>query len=267
MNTIHNLPQFQSRWQWQNPLPQGYVLNDVYFIDNQNGWAVGYNGTILYTTDGGQSWLSQTSGTTNHLKRIQFVDSQDGWAVGDNGTILQTSNGGITWLAESYETTRSFFSWVEKRKEITENLNSVHFIDSQNGWVVGINGTILRTRNSGRKWSRQNSKTNYKLNDVYFFNEHIGWVVGENTFLCTRNGGRCWNTIDYVGGRSFQANPYGTNPNSYSLDFIHFSDRQNGWAVGSWQSLNDPMERQYMISVPVKLSTCNGGRSWEEQNA
>jgi photosystem II stability/assembly factor-like uncharacterized protein len=58
------------------------------------GWAVGDAGTIINTTNGGVSWTSQTSGTTNALRDVQFVDTSNGWAVGDGGVILHTSNGG-----------------------------------------------------------------------------------------------------------------------------------------------------------------------------
>ncbi|MCH7516832.1 MAG: hypothetical protein IIB08_06895, partial [Bacteroidetes bacterium] len=39
-------------------------LDGVSFTDSDNGTAVGYNGTILRTTDGGTTWVSQNSGTT-----------------------------------------------------------------------------------------------------------------------------------------------------------------------------------------------------------
>jgi len=41
-----------AQWFWQNPLPQGNDLNDVDFIDEFNGIAVGKSGTIIHTTDG-----------------------------------------------------------------------------------------------------------------------------------------------------------------------------------------------------------------------
>ena len=43
----------QQNWQWVNPLPQGNDLNDVIFVDINEGWTVGDVGTILHTTDGG----------------------------------------------------------------------------------------------------------------------------------------------------------------------------------------------------------------------
>src|ERR1700674_3378045 len=35
---------------------------DVAFADTQHGWAVGYNATIYYTSDGGGTWHRQQSG-------------------------------------------------------------------------------------------------------------------------------------------------------------------------------------------------------------
>jgi photosystem II stability/assembly factor-like uncharacterized protein len=53
----------QAGWFWQNPKPQGNMLNSVYFVDQATGYAVGNAGTIIKTTDGGISWIRQTSGT------------------------------------------------------------------------------------------------------------------------------------------------------------------------------------------------------------
>ena len=69
-------------------------LEDVDFVDVGNGWAVGAGGTVLNTQDGGNTWVTQTSGTTQDLQSVSFADANSGWAVGANGTILETSDGG-----------------------------------------------------------------------------------------------------------------------------------------------------------------------------
>ena len=61
-------------------------------------WAVGDSGTILQTTNGGEEWLLQTSGTIKKLNGLQFIDSDFGFAVGDTGTVLKTTDGGISWV-------------------------------------------------------------------------------------------------------------------------------------------------------------------------
>jgi photosystem II stability/assembly factor-like uncharacterized protein len=78
-------------------LPQGNTLNSVKFISSTVGWTVGAYGTILYTTNGGTTWTSKSSGTTEDLMAISFVDANNGWIVGWEGTILKTTDGGSTW--------------------------------------------------------------------------------------------------------------------------------------------------------------------------
>ncbi|MEJ7711480.1 MAG: hypothetical protein WKF84_16840 [Pyrinomonadaceae bacterium] len=57
---------------------------------NPKGWAVGANGTIIHTTDGGVRWLTEESGTTHPLSRVFFSESSQaaGCAVGFGGTII-----------------------------------------------------------------------------------------------------------------------------------------------------------------------------------
>ncbi len=54
-------------------------------------------GTILRTTDGGETWTFQASRTGNHLFGVSFVDANTGTAVGDLGIVLRTMDGGETW--------------------------------------------------------------------------------------------------------------------------------------------------------------------------
>ena len=75
------------------------------FTDANNGTAVGECGTILRTTNGGTTWTSQTSGTTNSLWGVSFTDANNGTAVGAYGTILRTTNGGTNWTSQTSGTT------------------------------------------------------------------------------------------------------------------------------------------------------------------
>ena len=43
-------------WRWQNPRPQGNPLYAIRFRDERNGVAIGRDGTILHTHNGGQEW-------------------------------------------------------------------------------------------------------------------------------------------------------------------------------------------------------------------
>ena len=224
----------------------------VYFTaDGQRGWAVGQDGTVLATQNGGESWQAQTSGTTKLLNSVYFAsDGQRGWAVGQDGTVLATQNGGESWQTRTSGTTKwltsdSFAgdgqrgwavgqdgtvlatqnggeSWQAQKSGINRLLNSVYFAgDGQRGWAVGQDGTVLATQNGGESWQAQTSRTNKLLNSVSFAGDgQRGWAVGEDgTILATQNGGESW-----------QAQTGGTIK---SLTSVYFAaDGQRGWAVG-----------------------------------
>ncbi len=90
-NAVSTPTDLSEDWFWQNPLPTGNKLRAVYFVNATTGWAVGELGTILRTTDGGSSWVSQTSGTTDVLVGVFFTDAMTGTAVGGSLDPFSTS--------------------------------------------------------------------------------------------------------------------------------------------------------------------------------
>lgn len=68
------------------------TIEDLHAVDGVSGtpylWAVGNNGTIIYSANYLFAWEIQASGTTEHLQDICMISLDNGWAVGDNGTVL-----------------------------------------------------------------------------------------------------------------------------------------------------------------------------------
>jgi len=58
------------------------------------------------------------------------------------------------------------------------NLYSVHFINSNTGWMVGELGTILRTTDGGSMWENQVSGSKKMLRSVFFIDADYGWICG-----------------------------------------------------------------------------------------
>lgn len=135
-----------AQWFWQNPLPQGNSLTGINFISPNSAFAVGIAGTILKTSDGGQNWIRQISGTTKILYDLAFIDTSIGTAVGEEGTILRTTDGGQQ-------------NWIVQISGTTFGLRGISFIDANTGTVVGGEGTVLRTTNGGTDWISQSSGT------------------------------------------------------------------------------------------------------------
>jgi photosystem II stability/assembly factor-like uncharacterized protein len=67
------------------------ILYSLTFSDNQKGFAVGNNGFILMTSNGGNSWSNVSSPTVESLRDISFANPIHGTIVGANSTILKVS--------------------------------------------------------------------------------------------------------------------------------------------------------------------------------
>ncbi len=132
----------QSGWFWQNPLPQGNNLLGAATPGPSTVVAVGTSGTILRSSDGGETWTPQTSGTNRDLLAVSFVDGNTGTAVGEGGTIVRTTDGGETWTRQTSGTTNF--------------LRAVSFVDANTGTAVGDQGIILHTTDGGDTWTRHN---------------------------------------------------------------------------------------------------------------
>lgn len=175
------------------------------FIDAKQGWVVGAFGTIARTTDGGATWQTQPSKTTQQLYDIDFVDAQHGWTVGRQGLILRTNDGGATWNQQTSGTDQHLFG--------------VDFVDDQYGVAVGDFGVILVTRDGGQHWEDHKLSEDVVLYDVSMTDKTRGWVAGEfGSVLTTADGGGTWTKQETGIGKT--------------LFGIFFSDPQNGWVVG-----------------------------------
>jgi len=80
-----------SSWDYQNISPAiPGTLYDVFFIDQNNGWAVGGNtGIIISTSNGGTTWTAQDSTiTSGTLTSVFFTSANKGYAAGSDNTFL-----------------------------------------------------------------------------------------------------------------------------------------------------------------------------------
>jgi photosystem II stability/assembly factor-like uncharacterized protein len=78
----------------------------------------------------------------------------------------------------------------------------VYALDADNVWVVGQEGTILNTTNSGTSWSEINCPVTYSLYNVEFISADTGWVGGDDDsdteVMRTTDRGLSWDiqTVD-----------------------------------------------------------------------
>lgn len=219
-------------WQSQESGIDEYLLSSIVFTDIHTGWAAGINGTMIHTADGGKTWVKQNSNTTSNLLDLFFVDPDYGWAVGELGTVIYTNDGGKTWESQMEEqdailndvffvdrnngwvvgefgtilyTVDSGKTWLPQfckdiEPEVSETewekpmpaLYGIYFIDRYTGWIVGMDGVILKTEDGGKNWKKLDSDTDKPLYSIVV-KDKKGFVVGcKGVFLESEDAGQSW---------------------------------------------------------------------------
>jgi len=147
-------------------------------VDAQTGYAAGWDGVLLKTTNGGAAWAPLSPGVANTFSGICFPDDAlTGYVSASAGLVLETTDGGTTW--------------VPKSTGSGDYLASVHFPTSDTGYVAGASASIFRTTNRGDIWVLQAADTEGFLTSVRFpVDAQTGYAVGRGgTILKTTDGG------------------------------------------------------------------------------
>jgi photosystem II stability/assembly factor-like uncharacterized protein len=160
----------------QAKVPVQSDLVAAYFPSPDTGWAVGHDGVVLRSDDGGDSWVKQLDGRNaadafldyyrtradngdpaakQALKQLEqnfrvpgalpylavwFKDVEEGYAVGSFGMLIATADGGKTWTP-----------WLDRiDNDQFLNLNCIHGI-GDDIFIAGERGQVFKLdRNKGR---------------------------------------------------------------------------------------------------------------------
>lgn len=234
--------------QWVDISPDvDEMLNDVFTINPEVVVVVGNNGTILKTTDGGETWQQKLSGTNESLWRVEFPTPEIGYITGDSGIILKSTDSGETWTPFNIENNYSFYGF---------DLSCV----DENLLFASSNQGMIKSEDGGETWSEINTPE-YSRN-IQFLNENVGYagtVLWEQDdwenpqFLKTLDGGISWQPVSgtapfhfldentgyyYLGGLhkttdggvNFENLTY-NNDEYYSLTDLYVVDENNIWGI------------------------------------
>lgn len=208
----------------QSPVPVSSDLTAVHFVDARQGWAVGHDGVILHTEDGGDTWALQLDGRRANdlivaaLERrlaaepksaavealladarryreqgadkpfldVWFADAHTGYAVGAFNLIFRTEDGGKTWE-----------TWFDR----TENpkLFNLYAIQSAAGglYISGEGGLLLRLDPSAGRFRALPIAYNGSLFGVVAASKSnvLAFGLRGNVFR-SEDEGRSWKPVD-----------------------------------------------------------------------
>lgn len=224
-------------------------LQAVSFPNPTSAWAVGNEGQIWKTENGGKSW-NLAFRRDECGRHVFFLDKNTGWFYHRedySASLCRTDDGGRT----------------RQKQDVGMNVWGLFFTDASMGWAVGtmeewnqqhklekVYGVIRHTADGGKTWLTQykelmgKSRVGTGLLGVFFVNPDTGWVVGkQGMILHTADGGKLW--VQQKSGAS-----------QLGLNDIRFVSQKIGWIAGikyddGWTG--------------IILHTEDGGNHWQTQ--
>ena len=283
-----------AQWELRYPPQPTVGINDIYFLNQSNGFAVNSSGSILKTVDGGNHWSIVKHLQRDNLTEIKFVDNQNGFIlsphsfIGDSKDFVFTTDGGNEWQT----------SYIGLSDALT-------FLPLSNSEIIksGDQGTIAKLDNFYGLWSEKyrmsvfidwdiyapfgDIKQFEKLNSGRILALGSSWrafqynVISDSVafLLFSDDDGSSWDTlwcdlpkilttfsfannkIGWIGGKGNEIYKTTDGGISWHLNYSELLDDQS--TSISKISVLDSLK---MLAVTTKgkiISTSNGGSSWE----
>lgn len=213
-------------WQ-QADVPTRAMLNAVFFIGNDEGWAVGHDGLVLHSTDGGKSWSIQLDGLKFTRKRMadkipvleaklkqlnddkaaaeaHIADIEQG-ADGGEGNSEDTQSKYEDVVAELDDGISTAEDELKDAKAALSNtvaspLMDVWFRDPSTGFAVGAFGEFLKTEDGGTTWvsvaDRLDNEEHNHLNAITGSGDVV-YIAGEAGHIYrSTDGGQRWTQLE-----------------------------------------------------------------------
>ena len=229
-------------------------FHELFFADDLHGWAMGEEGLLYRSTDGGTEWELLMAPDMPDEMDIFFIDARTGWIAGSEGRIIRSDDGGQ--------------SWVYQVSGVEDDLMDIFFVDAQTGWAVGEDGLVLGTVDGGSNWALQEvdgPEEKVELTGIFCTGATRGWIVGQAGHILETRDGQRWQAVDFAriyidpvlleegeegeegeeaagdqrGSDSRSSNAVGEGQGDgeaagdLNLRALFFLDARTGWAAGS----------------------------------
>lgn len=197
-------------------------LNSTFFTSANVGYAAGTPGTILKTTDGGDTWTTLNTGTTNAFVSIAFGNDQIGCAAtSTSGILFKTTDAGQTWTQISVGTA------ITIRSVCFVNQNTVYIAGYTGSFASGgYSGVVIKSTDGGTTWGQPVTVCSTILQALHFTSPTTGYTAGSlDVVYKTTDGGATWTLI---------TNGIYVNPgSSTTYNSIDFASANTGCIAGS----------------------------------
>lgn len=172
--------------------------DDVFFLDENTGWAAnGFFAAIYKTTDGGLNWTLQTDGNTLipggglYFRNVEFLNANIGFIGTFQGKFFKTVDGGDNWTE------------VTNISPNPAGICGISAVGSSTIYGVGLfsePATLIKSTDSGDTWTSTDMSAHATaLVEVKFIDENIGYAAGRSAtggiIIKTTDGGANWTEI------------------------------------------------------------------------
>lgn len=258
---------------WESRLNSGIPLTDrldfIQALNKDTVVAIGRTGTLVVTTDAGETWLKKSVAIGQML---DFITSPTGIliAISYNGAIWRSSDFGTTWsritiddestllqgvflsnnhvvvvgydnvspsLGRMFESKDGGKKWTIVVRNFKNQINTICSTDSMNAWCATSGGEVYLTDTGGDLWEKSVFDEGSSATQIFFNDELNGWIYSTyKEFFHTSDGGRTWKFLSHV-----------ESPKTVN-DFL-FYNKDDGLLVGNEVS---------------KKQTSSGGSLWTD---
>ncbi|MBN2057376.1 MAG: IPT/TIG domain-containing protein [Candidatus Saganbacteria bacterium] len=233
-------------------------MDGIFTMSPAMAVAVGFDRTILKTTDYGANWAAKKAELTNrNLYAVHFPSASIGFAAGHNAAnnwsyILKSTDGGESWDDN-----------LDSSTDI-QAIYDIFFINDTTGWacgsISGTNPSIIYTTNGGTSWNNLGGGAGkpgvYTYEGIFFVNASTGWVVGHDNGT---SGGKIYKTTD--SGSNWAAENYPDLKNADRLFDVYFINATTGWIAGYIHDFG------VGGTNAMVLKTTDGGANWTTNNS
>lgn len=143
---------------------------DLVFLDRSVGFALAAYGTLLKTTDGGESWQILSDRVNNpsgfHLNKLLVGENNTLFLLGEYGLLKRSTDLGESWHELDSPYDGSFFGgFISPKGDL---------------WVFGLRGNLFKSVDQGESFSSIPLATSYNLNSSTILADGRFVLVGQS---------------------------------------------------------------------------------------